>query len=373
MNPKSRVLKRIPLERLMDLKVDYAFKQLFGSERNKDITVVFLNAVLGRTGRERIKDISFSNTEAGGEYEQDKQSRLDLVVVTDAGDWINVEIQFSNQFDMINRSIYYWAGLFREPMKRRMSYRELRPVIAINLLNFSIFNQTEKYHTTYHLYEDEEQFKLTDIMEFHFIEMSKLITAWKEEKLNPWDDILARWLLLLGIVDQRNGKVYDDIFKELEEIAMQDETLHSAFQSWETLSGTPEEMIAYQARLKRVMDEEAAIREAELRKQETELIRKESEQRSREAELLRQESEQRIREAELLIQESEQRIRKADQRIREAEHNIDEAKVKVLEEEFKIKERTARNLLSMGIEVDKVAEATELEVVTVLDIQRRMK
>ncbi|WP_124071858.1 PD-(D/E)XK nuclease family transposase [Filibacter tadaridae] len=81
---RTKVLKRIPLEKLMDLKVDYAFKQLFGSEKNKEITVVFLNAILQRTGRDRIKDISFSNTEAGGEHKNDKQSRLDLLVVTNA-------------------------------------------------------------------------------------------------------------------------------------------------------------------------------------------------------------------------------------------------------------------------------------------------
>ncbi|WP_090233844.1 PD-(D/E)XK nuclease family transposase [Lentibacillus halodurans] len=40
----------------MDLKIDYAFKQLFGNEQNKDITVVFLNAILHQTGRNWIKD-----------------------------------------------------------------------------------------------------------------------------------------------------------------------------------------------------------------------------------------------------------------------------------------------------------------------------
>src|SRR5690625_1348951 len=94
----------------MDLKIDYAFKQLFGIEKNKDITVVFLNAILQRTGRKRIKDISFSNIEVGGEYKDDKQSRLDLLVVTEANEWINIEIQFSNQYDMIKRTLYYWSS-----------------------------------------------------------------------------------------------------------------------------------------------------------------------------------------------------------------------------------------------------------------------
>lgn len=46
---------------------------------------------------------------------------------------------------------------------------------------------------------------------------------------------------------------------------MKDETLHAAFQNWEVLSNTPEEFKSYEARLKRVLDDEAAVREAELR------------------------------------------------------------------------------------------------------------
>ena len=267
-NVSPKLFKRIPLERLMDLKIDYAFKQLFGSEKNKDITIVFLNAILQRTGRNRIKNIAFSNTESTGEHRNDKQSRLDLLVVTDANERINIEIQFTDKYNMVKRSIYYWSSVYRSQMKRKTGYKELHPVIAINLLNFKIFDQTERFHTVYHLHEDTEKFKLTNVMAFHFIEMPKLIQDWKAEKLNPWEDVLARWLLLLGIVDHRNGKVYDDIFKELEEIAMQDETLRAALENWETLSGSPEEMEAYEVRLKHVLDEEAAVREAELREQE---------------------------------------------------------------------------------------------------------
>lgn len=70
MNRKA--LKRIPLEKLMDLKVDYAFKQLFGSEQNKNITVVFLNAILAKTGRDKVKEILFVNQEIGGRHLDDK-------------------------------------------------------------------------------------------------------------------------------------------------------------------------------------------------------------------------------------------------------------------------------------------------------------
>ncbi|WP_106494650.1 Rpn family recombination-promoting nuclease/putative transposase [Lentibacillus sp. Marseille-P4043] len=271
-NTRTKLLKRVPLERLMDLKIDYAFKQLFGNERNKDITVVLLNAILQKTDRGRIKDVAFMNTESGREYVDDKLSRLDLLVITDAEERINVEIQFTDKYDMVKRSIYYWSRIYDNILKKNMDYKELRPVISINILNFDVFSQTERLHTTYHLYEDEDKYKLTDIMEFHFIEMTKLIRDWKDDKLDPWNDALARWLLMLGMVDHRNRKVYDDIFNELEEISMKDKSLRSAFQNWEELSMEEEQRLAYESRLKQVLDEEAYQRNKELFAQEKEMF-----------------------------------------------------------------------------------------------------
>ena len=39
--------------------------------------------------------------------------------------------------------------------------------------------------------------------------MKKFIQAWHEDKVNPLDDVLVRWLLLLGMVDARKQRVYE--------------------------------------------------------------------------------------------------------------------------------------------------------------------
>lgn len=322
---QTKVLKRLSIDKLMDLKVDFAFKQLFGMEKNKQITITFLNAILQRTGSDRIVDISFSNIEAGGEYEEDKQSRLDLLVVTNASEWINIEIQFNNKYDMVKRSIYYWAGVYRDSFGKNMSYKELPSVIAINILNFDIFSETERFHTSYHLYEDLEGFKLTDVMEFHFIEMPKLIRDWQADKLDPWNDVLARWLLLLGMVDRKNGKVYEDIFKELEGIAMKDERLNEAFQTWEALSGTREQRIAYEGRMKQILDEASIARDKELWEQDKQLLE-------------------------------------------EAQLELEKAKIESQERMVE----TARKLLKMGMDVDAIVMATQLSEKQVLEIQQEL-
>lgn len=197
------------MSKLFDLKIDFAFKQLFGSERNKHITIVFLNAILQRTGRDKIKEVMFANQEFGGEYKEDKQSRLDIVVKTQANELINVEMQLSNQKDMFKRTLFYWSRLYTSQLQKGKGYHTLLPTITINICDFTLFEDNEHYHTTYHLYEDStlQRLKATDdVLEIHFIEMNKFLKSWHEEKLAPLDDILVRWLLLLGMVDAKKTK-----------------------------------------------------------------------------------------------------------------------------------------------------------------------
>lgn len=41
------------------MRNDYAFKRIFGTEKNKDILIHFLNDILDLTDDNQIKDVSF--------------------------------------------------------------------------------------------------------------------------------------------------------------------------------------------------------------------------------------------------------------------------------------------------------------------------
>ncbi|QPQ36196.1 Rpn family recombination-promoting nuclease/putative transposase [Lysinibacillus sp. JNUCC-52] len=262
---KYQVLSRIPLKNLMDLKIDFAFKHLFGSERNKQLTIVFLNAILNWTGSNKIKEITFINHEVGGEYKEDKQSRLDIVVKTEKEDIINIEIQLANKNDMFKRTLFYWSRLYNLQLQKGKGYYTLNPTITINICDFTLFKDIAHYHSTYHLYEDktlQRVQKSDDVLEIHFIEMNKFLKAWQMEELNPIEDIIVKWLLLLVMVDGRKQKVYEDIYKVLEELAMKDRNLREAFEAWEELSQDPESIIAYESRVKFMIDEVATLEDA---------------------------------------------------------------------------------------------------------------
>lgn len=249
---------------LMDLKVDFAFKQLFGKQGNEPILIAFLNATLKLPEHDRITSIEVLNSELEPKHLDDKKSVLDIHARTENSTRINIEIQLANRYDMEKRTLYYWSRIYSGQLNEGMGYKELAKTITINILNFRFVKPTERYHTTFHLFEDEEKFLLTDVLEIHFMEIPKLMVNWRRKALNLHEDLLVRWLLLLEAGEN------EDIRRELEAIAMQDSVMKKAFAEWEDISRDPRAWAEYESRRKAILDDAAAVREAELRAQEAE-------------------------------------------------------------------------------------------------------
>ena len=243
----------------MDLKIDYAFKKLFAKPGNEPILLAFVNAALDPSEEERVTWIELVNNEQSREHIGDKMSVLDLLARTERGMYVNIEIQLANEHDMERRSLYYWSRVYTGQMSQGMSYQELKRTITINILNFRYMKQMDDYHTRFHVAEDEDGFKLTEVLEMHFMELPKLMDRWQRGQASPEENLLARWLLLLEADD------HEDIRERLWAIAKEDEAMKKAFEQWEEVSQDVESWAVYEHRRKVVMDELAKVREAELR------------------------------------------------------------------------------------------------------------
>ncbi|WP_461205399.1 PD-(D/E)XK nuclease family transposase [Clostridium sp. DL1XJH146] len=66
---------------IMSPKVDFVFKLIFGDEKNKDVLIAFLSAVL-KLHKEEFKGIELLNTELLREFKEDKKGILDVRVKT---------------------------------------------------------------------------------------------------------------------------------------------------------------------------------------------------------------------------------------------------------------------------------------------------
>ncbi|WP_242217610.1 Rpn family recombination-promoting nuclease/putative transposase [Bacillus cereus group sp. BfR-BA-01380] len=243
--------------KLVNLRIDFAFKQLFGTKGNEEILIGFLNAILEDSLDSPITSLQLEDPHLHKAYEDDKLSILDLLATLDNGTQVNIEIQLRNTHDMIKRSLYYWSKLYTSQMQEGMPYRSLRKTITINLLDFMLFSNDEAFHKVGQLWSIKEQKILSDDIEIHFVEIPKLVKQWREEKVNPWKSAFVRWMLLLPAHED------EYLTQTLEEIAMnQDPILQKAMNKWENMSHDSSFRLAYEAREKLLLDEQAKLAHA---------------------------------------------------------------------------------------------------------------
>ncbi|MDF9524388.1 Rpn family recombination-promoting nuclease/putative transposase [Bacillus cereus] len=243
---------------LVNLRVDYAFKRLFGVEGNEDILIGFLNAVLQSSIDEEITSLHLDDPHLPREQKDDKLSILDLRATLNSGIKINIEIQVRDKKDMIERSLFYWSGMYYSQMTQGMKYTELRPTICINIVDFILFPEEKEFHNVNTVMNIKSKRIITENMQLHFLEIPKVIQEWQGERIDPWEDSLARWLLLFPAhEDERLTTI-------LEAIAMEkDPVLKKAIEDWERLSSDKEFLRLYWAREKEIKDRISEIETAE--------------------------------------------------------------------------------------------------------------
>ncbi|WP_300531919.1 Rpn family recombination-promoting nuclease/putative transposase, partial [Peptacetobacter sp.] len=108
---------------LLSPKVYFVFKKIFGNEKHPEILISFLNAVI--KPQSLIKSVQIRNTDIDKEYLSDKYSKLDIKALTDKGEYVNIEIQVKNEYNMIKRSLYYWSKLFESQIVKGDDYDKL--------------------------------------------------------------------------------------------------------------------------------------------------------------------------------------------------------------------------------------------------------
>lgn len=245
------------MKNLVNLRVDFAFKQLFGTKGNEDILMGFLNAVLQKSLAAPITSVALEDPHLQKEYKEDKLSIMDVRAMLGTGELVNIEVQIANKHDIQKRSLYYWSKLYASHMQEGMPYRELKRAITINVLDFILFPIHDSFQTTGNLWDIQKEVLVSDQIEIHYLELPKILTQWREAQVNPWHDSLVRWLLLLAANEDQN------LTETLEAIAMEhDETLQKAMNKWDNMSHNQAFRREYEAREKILLDEKAAVAHA---------------------------------------------------------------------------------------------------------------
>jgi predicted transposase/invertase (TIGR01784 family) len=180
-----------PSPRLNPLN-DYLFFKVMGEKGDEPQLLGFLNAVLGRSGKELIESVEImENTSFEKDVIDGKSCILDVLAVLQDGTKVNIEVQLSNERNMERRSLFYWSKVYYQSLNEGQNYRELPNVIAVNIVGYD-FPHGGGVHTRFSLREDSDpSLVLSPALEIHFVNM----VQWR--KLREKDiasNPLHRWL-----------------------------------------------------------------------------------------------------------------------------------------------------------------------------------
>ena len=231
---------------LLNPKIDFVFKKIFGSEEHPEILISFLNAVL--KPKKPIVSVEIKNSDLEKEYIEDKFSRLDVKALTSNKEIINIEIQLKNEYNMIQRSLYYWSKLYEEQLSEGDRYDKLSRTVCINILDFK-YLKNDRFHNGYRLKEIETNEELTDLQEIHFIEIPKLKRFESTEEIV---DLLEGWVEFLRDPES-------EVIRKLE---MSNKEIREAKDELYRLSRNSKERELYYLREKSLRDEISALANA---------------------------------------------------------------------------------------------------------------
>ena len=209
---------------LLNLTKDLVFQELFGKQKNKDITAHLLSLILKR----EIKNIDLDvNKRMLGNRENSKTGRLDIRAKFNDGEDCNIELQVEPYPYMDKRMLEYWGSMYDAKINSGDSYEVLKPTISILIADYKITNlkHISKYHTIWNLREKEfTDTVLTNDIEMHILEIPKIND---NEMLK---DELVQWLRF--IKEPEN--------KGVEKFMEENKYLKQARKELEHLSGDPD-------------------------------------------------------------------------------------------------------------------------------------
>ena len=203
---------------------DFVFHKIFGEKGNEEILKSLIESVINR----KINNLEImEDTKLETAVQDDKLGILDVKTVLSDGTKVDVEIQVANEKNIEKRTLFYWAKLYTQYIKKGTEYEDMAKTIAINILNYN-FLPENMYHRICHIaYDDLKREILTDNLEIHFLDLTKL-----KKKVKNAEDYLTLWLGFLEGSRRDLVTLARDKVKAIEKAAKKLEKLQQDTGAW---------------------------------------------------------------------------------------------------------------------------------------------
>ena len=175
----------------LDVKTDFAFKKVFGSEQSKEILIDFLNAVID-FGDVGITDLTIVDPYQIPLLKGMKDSYVDVKAVLSDKRKVIIEMQVLSVEGFEKRVLYNAAKLYSTQLKKSEKYSTLEPIIALTITDFEMFQEFDRVISYWNLREKESLIQYSGDIELIFIELPKFTKS--ENELHSVTD---KWIYFI--------------------------------------------------------------------------------------------------------------------------------------------------------------------------------
>ena len=237
------------LSKFLDPKLDLTFKKIFGTEKNKNILIHFLNDILGFTGVNSIQDVEFLSTIMNPEIASDKQSIVDVLCKDSLGNRYIAEMQLARDKGFEKRAQLYAAKAYS---RQSGNYIDFKTVFFIAISNSTLFPSDVFYISTHNIRDIKTNGHYLKDFQFVFIELPKFTKS----KVEQLETTVERWSFFFKYAEETTDE-------DLRKIAEKSPIIKLAYDELDKFHWNEKDLVAYE---ERVMDlqKEAAILEQKL-------------------------------------------------------------------------------------------------------------
>ena len=223
------------MSKFLNPKNDVAFKRIFGSNRNKDILIHFLNDMLEFRNESPIVNIELLKTTQEQAIAPCRASVLDILCMDEQGKQYIVEMQVADSCDFKKRIQYYASSVYVLQLRKGEKHEELQPVAVIAITNFALFPQKQDFKSD-HLMLDRKTLEndLEDLC-YVFLELPKF-----KKKIAELETNIDKWAYFFKHADEADNQ-------ELEQMAGDAPIIKRAYEEVCRFNWSEEELAAYAA------------------------------------------------------------------------------------------------------------------------------
>ncbi|MEA3353947.1 MAG: Rpn family recombination-promoting nuclease/putative transposase [Campylobacterota bacterium] len=178
--------------RFLDVKTDYAFKKVFGSDTSKGILKSFLNALVYDNKSVKIKELEIVDPYNIPMIKGVKDTFVDVKAILDDNTKVIIEMQVLNHTGFEKRVLYNAAKNYSIQLNKSEDYHLLNPVIALSIVDFDMFEDSSSVVTNFKLIEKEQLLHYNDDIELIFVELPKF-----KKELEELENIKDQWIYFI--------------------------------------------------------------------------------------------------------------------------------------------------------------------------------